>query len=438
MAKKNVKSLRQMIREYPEQAGSLDNLLNHMRTVTGKDIKDFPPFAKVPEVGSMRVEVPDTRLTDGWRVAAHQLVTAGGVAPILASEGGRTAHGRDLVGDFDASMKLYEYWLKSPGGKPDGDFLDGTGALEVSVLQHDIGFTWEGMHAMTGRVLYGLAERYFLSGDETSFKKLVPRLQAAADWIIRQRDGYLKDLPNRSALHIAGLQPPLNFSDGTPGHCEWRWYLHHNAVELQGLHRFAQAMATIDPSAGQRYLAEAERYRQDIRRAVQEETVRAPVRQVRDGTYRSFIPPTAMTRGVMMKEYGSPNYGLSDNLGAVTLGEPYSALSTDYTPLNSTLDILTEWRIPEASYAKGDAWFWEPNGKGRGAATLPKCSANANQYLLQDDIPNFLHFWGNYYAALVIPSGQLREWPNFVPFGPIRGMADSCSCSWFLEGFRNL
>jgi len=436
LARKNLKSLRQMVREYPEQAGSLDNLIRNLR---GPITNEIAPFPKVADAGSMRVELSDERWTAAWRVAELQLMSKGGYGH-LAHEGGRTARGRNLVGEFEGSQNIYDIYLKSPGGKPDGDFQDGDGALEVAVLQHDIGWTWEGCHATTGRILFGLAERYFLSGDEAWLRENLPRMQAGADWIIRQRDSYLKELPNRKDLYIAGLQPPLTLGDGTFGLCEWRWYYHLNALELQGLHRFAQALATIDTSAGQRYLAEAERYRQDIRRAVQEETVRSPVRRVRDGTYRSFIPQTAMTRGGMLREVGTPQYyQLLDRMGALSLGEPYAALEPDDSRLDATLEILTEYNFPEGAYAKGDAWFWAFNGTGKNGS-LPKCAHNANLYLLQDDVPNFLRWWGNYYTTLIVANGKLKEWPRGNDKFALSqgGDDDNAECAWFLENFRNL
>ena len=434
LAKKNVKSQRQMVREHPEQAGSLDNLIRNLR---GPIANEIAPFPKVADAGSMRVELSDERWTAAWRVAALQLMSKGGYWK-LAHEGGRTAHGRNLVGEFDGSQEIYDHYLKSPGGKPDGDFPDGTGALEVSVLEHDIGWSWDGTHATTGRILFGLADRYFLSGDEAWLRKTLPRMQEGADWIIRQRDSYLKDLPNRKDLYIAGLQPPLTLGDGTFGICEWRWYYHLNALELQGLHRFAQALAIIDPPAGQRYMAEAERYRQDIRRAVHEETVRSPVRRVRDGTCRSFIPQTALTRGGMFHEINSGQYRLLDLMGALSLGESFAALAPDDSRLDGTLEVITEATYPEDVYAKGDTWFWTFNGVGK-KGSLPKCQHNANLYLLQDDVPNFLRWWGNYYAVLVMPNGKLKEWPRGNDkFSNVRGDDDNAECAWFLENFRNM
>ena len=89
-------------------------------------------------------------------------------------------------------------------------------------------------------------------------------------------------------------------------------------------------------------------------------------------------------------------------------------------------------------YAKGDTLFWTFNGIGK-AGSLPKCSHNANLFLLQDDVPNFLRWWANYYAVLVMPNGKLKEWPRGNDkFSNVRGDDDNAECAWFLENFRNL
>ena len=82
-----------------------------------------------------------------------------------------------------------EHFLKSPGAKSDGDYSDGRGALEwATAMRHDMGYSHDGTHASTGRLLFAMAERYFLTGDKAWFQRNRARLQAAADWIIRQRN----------------------------------------------------------------------------------------------------------------------------------------------------------------------------------------------------------------------------------------------------------
>lgn len=92
--------------------------------------------------------------------------------------------------------------------------------------------------------------------------------------------------------------------------------------------------------------------------------------------------------------------------------------------------------LEEARKKKGlsttDAWFWNSFG-----ASLPKASHNANIYLLQDDVPNFLRFWMNSYAVMVGSNGKMWEWGDWGGYGECTGQ-DNGTAGWFLENFRNL
>ena len=79
--------------------------------------------------------------------------------------------------------------------------------------------------------------------------------------------------------------------------CDWHWYYVDNALSLQGIQRFADALAEFDPAAGRKYREEAEAFRNDIRRVVDREAALSPVRRGRDGAFHSFIPRMAYARG---------------------------------------------------------------------------------------------------------------------------------------------
>jgi hypothetical protein len=78
-----------------------------------------------------------------------------------------------------------------------------------------------------------------------------------------------------------------------------------------------------------------------------------------------------------------------------------------------------------------DAWFWNC------FALLPKASHNANIYLLQDDVPNFLRFWMNTYASVVGADGKLWEIWHLGNYAGCDA-PDNGTAGWFLENFRNL
>ena len=442
LAARNLKSVRQMTREHRE-AASWDEVLREVRLWTCPAGTAVPPLPRVADP-PMQVQVPDVHWSDAWRAASFQLKGKhmwGG----LAFEVGRVAHEMDLVGLHDEADKVYAYFLKAPGAKSDGDYSDGTGALEwATAMRHDMGYSHDGTHASTGRLLFAMAERYFLTGDAEWLRRNRVRMQAAADWIIRQRTGYLKDIPNRKDLMVAGLMPPCMLGDYAIPSCDWHWYYCDNAFSLQGLRRFADTLTELDPEAGRRYRDEADAFRADIRRVVKREAALAPVRLGRDGTYHSYLPRMAYARGLTGPELGAPQFPDCDRfMGALPLAEPFSALEADDINMVDTLTVMEELGTSvravreqeEARKKKGlstnDAWFWHCY------TMLPKASHNANIYLLQDDVPGFLRFWTNAYAMMVGANGKF--WEAWSP-GNFKDCdnPDNGTAGWFMENFRNL
>ncbi|MHB8971735.1 MAG: hypothetical protein ACYC3X_01815 [Pirellulaceae bacterium] len=442
LASKNLKSIRQMTREHRE-AASWEEVMQEVRLWTCPVGTAVPPFPQV-EDSPMQVQLPDSRWTDAWRAASFQLRGKhmwGG----LAFEVGRVAHEMDLVGLHDEANKVYEHFLPAPGAKSDGDYADGHGALEwATAMRHDMGYSHDGTHASTGRLLFAMAERYFLTGDKEWFQRNRERMQAAADWIIRQRTLYMQDVPNRQDLLVAGLMPPCMLGDYAIPSCDWHWYYVDNALSLQGLQRFADVLTEFDAAAGGKYCDEAAAFRKDIRRAVEREAALAPVRVGRDGLYHSYLPRMAYAAGLTGPELGAPQFPDCDRfMGALPLAEPFAALDANDVHMVDTLSVMEELgtsasavqELEAARQAKGlstnDAWFWNSYVR------LPKASHNANIYLLQDDVPNFLRFWMNSYAAMVAADGRFWEAWNLGNYADCTA-PDNGTAGWFLENFRNL
>ncbi len=439
---RNLKSIRQMTREHRE-AASWEEVMREVRWWTCPAGTATPPFPRV-EDPPMEVQLPDPGWTSAWRAASFQLRGKhmwGG----LAFEVGRVAHAMDLVGLHDEADKVYQHFLEAPGAKSDGDYSDGQGALEwATSMRHDMGYSHDGTHASTGRLLFGMAERYFLTGDKEWLQRNRVRLQAAADWIIRQRNLYMKDIPNRKELHVAGLMPPSMLGDYAIPSCDWHWYYCDNALALQGLRRFADALTELDPNAGRKYRGEADAFHQDLRRAVERDAALSPVRRGRDGAFHTYIPRMAYARGLTGPELGAPQFPECDLfMGALPVAEPLAALEAGDPRMVGTLDVMEEMGTSvgavreqeEARKQKGlpteDTWFWNCH------VILPKASHNANIYLLQDDVPSFLRFWMNSYAAMVGADGKLWEHWHLGEYTDCTN-PDNGTAGWFLENFRNL
>lgn len=442
LAAKKLKTIRQMVSEHPE-VGSWDELMREVRLWTCPDGTAVPPFPKV-EDPPVRVQVPDERWTDAWRAACNQLRGQhlyGG----LACEVPVAAHAMNLIGLDEHAEKVYDHFLASPGAKADGDFVDGKGALEwATSMRHDMGYSHDGTHHSTGRVLIAMLNRYFLSGDKGWLLKNRARLEAAADWIIRQRTLYLADLPNRKDLHVAGLMPPSMLGDYFLPCSDWHWYYVDNAFQLQGLQRFADALQTIDPEAARKYQDAAKAYRADFRRVLDREIALSPVRLLRDGMYHSFVPAAAYHRGCTYPELGAPQFPDVDFYGgAMALAEPYGAIDAGDPRIVDTIDVLEElstYRKPmydqvEQRKAKGlsadDTWFWHC------PLIIPKGSISTSIHFCQDDVPGFLRSLMNSYAAVVGSNGKLWEPVHLGSYGEC-DTPDNGTAGWFVTNFRNM
>ena len=107
----------------------------------------------------------------------------------LAFEVGRVAREMELVGLHEEAEKVYTHFLKSPGVKPDGDYSDGRGALEwASSLRHDMGYSHDGTHASTGRLLLE-REPY-----KVNIQAVIDACAATGTWIELNCNPYRFDL----------------------------------------------------------------------------------------------------------------------------------------------------------------------------------------------------------------------------------------------------
>ena len=350
-------------------------------------------------------------------------------------------HAADLIGSHDTSARRFEYWLNCPGNiKPDGDFVDGDGSFEYGKsMKYDIGWSHDGTHTGTFLLLSAMADRYLLTGDKAWFEQNRARIQRAADWIIRQRREYLKDVPNRDQLWTAGLLPPMVLGDTYLGKCMWFWYSATDAMSVQALDRWAQALEDFDPAAAKRYREEADAYRQDLMRVVEREMALSPVRPIRDGTYRTYVPMTPYRRGSMQREgfavYAEADYGL----GALPLFSAIGVLPADDPRLSGHLEIVEEAHLNRGLTAarKQKGLAEEDDVFFNGIAGLAKASFVAQTHFRRDDIGPFLRFWMNNYAAFVQQHGGMIEGYRLGIYQSSREKPDGDlgTTAWFIEQF---
>jgi hypothetical protein len=134
-------------------------------------------------------------------------------------------------------------------------------------------------------MIYSVGRNFLLSGDRSSFERLLPASLKAADWCLGEvsRGQTSKDAPG---LIVA----PLN--DLTHDSRAWGF---PNAYFVAGLEVFGRALAAYGhPRAGE-FGKVAARMRADVEREFARGSVRSPAVQLADGTWINYVPCDAMT-----------------------------------------------------------------------------------------------------------------------------------------------
>src|SRR5262249_54039373 len=129
-----------------------------------------------------------------------------------------------------------------------------------------------------------------------------PRMQANAQWILRQRQALAENIPAGDRLWSNGLQPPQVVTPDSE-----RMYMQFYETEAYywlATKRMAELLGLVEPEAGARMAADAQAYRQDLLKAIDRSIILTPVVSVRDGTYHSFIPFAPYVRGFAAGAWG--------------------------------------------------------------------------------------------------------------------------------------
>jgi len=452
-------TIRQQIRARQEQTWE--------GAVTGMCGNRLPPHPK-PPAGSepaMQVEAPSARLTAQWNLGTWHLVRHCGRNPangrmwfndypygILAAETYLVLAALDLMGSHKAAEDGFDQWVSLPmdpnskghhpwalPDRPNGLFSEGHGCLTHAVGPDGAGGHMDGVHAFgPGSIGWALVEHYRLTGDTKWFKAAAPRIKANAEWMLRQRRLISSNVPGGDRLWCKGLQPALQVTPDSGG--MWMQFYECEAYYWVFVAHFAEALATIDPVEGAKFMAEAEAYRKDLQAAADRSIALSPVVQVRDGTFHSVIPFACYVRGLGTGAWGWKRDGSGSHVGplywetvqsAAALISPAGLLPPDDVRVQGYLDVLEDRLLLENEYvrsrSKGD-WFlagWQYQGG---------LERTANLHLAGDDIPTFLRSLLNGYAIDIVP-GAGYVFNEHAVHGPPDKIFEEAA---FLERFRNL
>ena len=451
LAAKNLKTIRQRVREHPEQTWE-----QAVRALHGD--QPLPPYPTPPYDPAMKVEVPCERLTAAWHVGAWHLIrrcprvkTAEEIAKVigchvglwpkelpdnpegryvvgcypfepLALETDQIILALDMMGMHHVARQGLSWWLERQ--QPDGRLSLGTWMDDL----HGPG---------PGNMLWVLAEHYALTGDKEWLAEAAPKMKACVNWIAQERRKSAGDTwPANLKRPPSGLMPPVPVGDLDHGH---NCYYFTDGICYMGVRRCAEILGDVDPKMAAEVSAEAQAYRMDLLAASNKSIALSPVIQVLDGTYHSFIPLAHDVRGSCVRTGGTRSFGHGGPYWGDTAGMPRIVERTGlWAPndprISGYLDVLEDvflldnpkLRRRTQAYNPTEHWFSH-------AGWHYQCGHErmANLHLHQDDVPNFLRSWLNAYAVDIMPGEYtFREHTTGGP--PDKSFEEAA----FLERFR--
>jgi len=263
---------------------------------------------------------------------------------------------------------------------------------------------WAHWVVYTPGMLYAVAQNYLLSGDRSTFERLLPRSLRAMDWCLEQV---------RKAPAGPGPEQGLVFgalNDLTGG----GYWAFNQAYIYAGLDLFGNALERFGHPRARECLDAAHKFRAAIERAFQMAAVRSPLVELRDRTWMPYVPCDATQPGRLLSQW----YPTDVDTGAVHL------LRLKALPANGELadSLLNDHE--DNLYLNG----W-------GIANEPVYNQQATAYLLRDDVKAAVRAFYSYMASafshsVFEPVEHRWRWGQF--FGP-----PSTDGAWF-ELYRNM
>jgi len=256
----------------------------------------------------------------------------------------------------------------------------------------------------TPSMIYVVAKKYLLSGDRDAFDQLLPYTFKALDWCLDE----IRRSSERPGRATGLIRTPLNDGSGEGIWAFTQAYV-YAALEVLG-----KALEQIGHPQAKECLGAAQSFRQSVERAFGAATMRSPLVQLRDHTWRPYVPCEATKSGRLFEQW----YPTDVDTGATHLlrlkALPAGGALADYL-LNDHEDNL---------YLKG----W-------GMANEPVYNPQATAYLLRDDSKMVIRAFYSYMAcafshSVLEPVEHRWTWGQY--FGP-----PSTDGAWF-ELYRNM
>jgi len=401
-------TVRQRVRHLPEQSWQ-----QAMEAVHGGE--PLPEYPQSPFDPPMKIDVPEPPLNEAWRLGAWHLkrrclenddgtykIMAYPYSP-LAQESYLIVRMLDFMGMQELARQGIQHWLNEQGQTtPTGMFFDHVGCPTIKGtfdVAHGVG---------PGVLLWNVAEHYKLTGDRQWLRSVSDNVQAACQWIVRQRRLWTEQTTTQAgASWASGLAPPCQIGDAGDFRC---WYI-VNASYWAGLEECGRALSDIKHKAAKELLTEAAAYRRDILRAVDRSINSSPIMKLADGTWRSVIPLGPFVRGLateILDPYSSGHGGplwADIEFGALTLVDRRLLSPMDHR-VDAFLDVLEDRFLCDNqflyslknNYLPQCDWFDLGSQHYQHAYMVTPLI-----YLWRDEVPSFLRAFYNQYASEIEP-----------------------------------
>jgi hypothetical protein len=258
-------------------------------------------------------------------------------------------------------------------------------------------------------VLWNVGEHYRRTGDKEWLRKIAPEVVRICQWVMHQRAKTKSlDAHGRSVPEF-GLAPPGVSADWN----RFAYRFFNDAQYCYGLQCAGRALADIGDPAGETILTDANRYREDIGRALHWTRARSPVVPLRSGTWVPDDPPLlgyfGSLEGFLPGEDASRSwcYGIE-------LGSHHLAVNRVIDPMSKHVDWMVDY-LEDVRFLHTKL-LNPPEKAGYDAFTLggyakqqPYYCRITELHALRDDVKPFLRSYFNAIPSVVC-SEDLTFW----------------------------
>ncbi|MDQ1255888.1 MAG: hypothetical protein QG656_482, partial [Candidatus Hydrogenedentes bacterium] len=315
----------------------------------------------------------------------------------------------DRRGYHERAAQALEIWLHYQGSVPlPGDYSSGEGVFYGAGKYEDGAYNQH-----HGFVLWCLGEHYWYTRDAEWLAHAAPYIVKGCEWVIRERQRTV-EAAERWPIRVIerGLLPPGSLEDIR----DWRCWLSNNNYSWWGMDNAARAMAAAGLPEGERLVAEAAAYREDILAAFTEAMRRSPVVPLRDGRWIAHIPPEVHRRGRTFGWITETLEGAMQLIRTDTI-DPESRLATwiieDYED-NLYISEQFGYNITGDEFDR----YWFSRG---GISMQANLLINPIPYLQRDEPEHFLRAYFNAFAVSFFDDTRMMCEHDLPNIGDWRG-----------------